>query len=73
MYQTNDLALTAAMVTLGYKIAEIRGTNNKTTFIFDDNENFMQDMSIKFMNDELLVPSKSFFNNIKTIKNIVRG
>ena len=73
MYETSDLGFATTMVTLGYKIATVKTHGKQMMFCFDNNNNFMQDMSVKYMNDELSVPAKSFFNNIKTIKNVGRS
>ena len=67
MHKTNNFGFTCALVSLGYRIVKVEG-NREKTFYFD-NEDFPA-LLINYLNDDLQVSAKTYFNNIKTIKSL---
>ncbi len=68
-FSTFDLGLATTLTTLGYKLLELDKTNpKKVRFVFKEEKNIEQIM-LKYWNDEITLPALSLFNNLKTLKN----
>jgi len=68
-FSTYDLGLATTLTTLGYKLLELDKTNpKKVRFVFKEEKNIEQIM-LKYWNDEITLPALSLFNNLKTLKN----
>lgn len=73
MYKTNTLSFAVALVTLGYRLVDVNKVKDELSWHFENKDQTIDELQLQFMNDELTVPAKSYFNNIKMLKNMSRG
>lgn len=71
-WTTYDMGLACAMSLLGHPIKRIdrdpMGKSNKRSFVFDDSQDLQESVQ-KFWNDKIKVKAKSFFDEIRNVKN----
>lgn len=67
-YRTKDLAESAALITLGQKIIDIKKIDRVCWFIFDDLEK-CQEITRCFWYDRCPVDAKTYYDSIVRLKN----
>lgn len=71
-FKTTDLALSAALVVLGYKIDKIEPISaTQGRFVFTEDHDLLQYVE-DFKTDRLMVPAKAFMYAIREIKQEIR-
>lgn len=67
-YETNDLALAAALVEVGYSLIRLNSDNpRRVIFIFSNSEN-LESCIADYWQDRLEVNPKSYFDTLKHLK-----
>jgi hypothetical protein len=69
-YQTNDLTLASFLRCRGFQIANIRASNGRTTFVFEDT-NDLRSAILDFANDAS-ISVRSFCSTMRDLKAITR-
>lgn len=66
---TYDIGLAAALVTLGYALWDVDKSNpKKSQFIFK-RDGHIDKMINQYWDDKLTIPVRSFYDNLKMLKN----
>lgn len=68
VFTTYDLGVSSSLLTLGYKLKDLDRSNRRVLFIFEYKKGIEQSAN-KFFTDELRVKARSFFDNVKALKN----
>jgi hypothetical protein len=73
IYKTSDFGNACVISTVGYRLKSIEdGERNNKIFIFED-DGGIERVLIDFMNDELVVKAKKFYDIIKSFKSLVKS
>lgn len=68
-YTTSDLALGAALIYAGYKIENIeRPRHEQRCYFYFKNDLRLKSVVDSFLNDEMMVNAKRYFNDIRELK-----
>ena len=68
-YKTFDLSCAAALISTGFELVSLNKENpRKVQFIFDQ-EDSIKEVINDYWADKLLVNARTFFDNIKMLKN----
>lgn len=70
--KTNDIGLTSALTSAGFKIESITSDGSKGTFFFQDDD-LLQKAVAQYWDGELRVSARKMFEEIKIIKGRVRS
>lgn len=69
-YETADLGLTAAFVTLGYPAKGVLNKNGKVFFTFEYSK-FIIEMASQYFGGGLEVNAKSYYYNLRDLKKAI--
>jgi hypothetical protein len=66
---TYDIALAAALITLGYKLLNIEKIAERRSQFILSHDDHTDKMVNDYWSDQLILPVRSFYDNLKMIKN----
>lgn len=71
VFTTYDLGVSAALLTAGYKLHRLDRTHSRdrrVLFVFEHKQG-IDDAANRFFSDQLRVKARSYFDNLKALKN----
>ena len=70
-YATADLALSAFLQAMGYKILAVRSEGKRGVFVFSDSPDLRQDIIRWSNNEPISIKVRSFVNGLRDLKGVV--